>query len=64
MQVVCAWCEMFIGVKSPIRDGSVSHSICGNCYENFMSEIRIIEKKEGRTYGDDSIARDEFNLGS
>lgn len=64
MQVVCAWCEMFIGVKGPIRDKSVSHGICGDCYKNFMNDINLIKKKEGRTYGDDSIARDEFNVGN
>jgi hypothetical protein len=55
---------MFIGVKGPIRDGSVSHSICRNCYENFINEIRVIKRKEGRTYVNDTIARDEFSVGN
>lgn len=62
MQVICAWCEMFIRVKSPIGDKSVSHGICEDCYENFMNKVRLIKKKEGRTYGNDSIAGNEFNV--
>lgn len=53
---------MFIRVKSPIGDKSVSHGICEDCYENFMNKVRLIKKKEGRTYGNDSIAGNEFNV--
>lgn len=64
MQVVCAWCEIFVGVKSPIRDKSVSHGICKGCYENFIHEIKLIKQKESRGYGDDRAGRDRFNTGN
>jgi hypothetical protein len=64
MQVVCAWCEMFIGVKGPILDKSVSHGICEDCYEDFLNENKLIKQTEGRRYGNDRAGRDKFNAGN
>ena len=44
MIVHCAWCEKagrdpFMYEKEPIRDPSISHSICARCTEEMAKEV-------------------------
>ena len=51
MQIVCSWCEKFLGDKEPLSDGSITHSICGECYRETKDKIKEFRKErreEGR----------------
>jgi len=37
---VCAWCERFLGVNSPLSDLGLTHGICAECAERLRVEER------------------------
>jgi hypothetical protein len=45
MQIVCSWCEKFLGDKEPLSDGSITHSICGECYREAKDKIKEFRKE-------------------
>ena len=32
----CAWCERVLGVKQPLSDNRVTHTICSPCAEELL----------------------------
>ncbi len=47
MLVICSWCEKFIKEKEPLRNKSISHTICEECYVRVIDEIKKLEEQEG-----------------
>lgn len=42
LEVICAWCGVFLGTKAsdrPVADG-VSHGICPRCKETLIKEFK------------------------
>lgn len=50
MEILCSWCEKFLGDKEPLSDGSITNSICGECYRVTKDKMKEF-RKEGREGG-------------
>ena len=37
MRLVCSYCQKDLGMKPPLRDGSLTHGMCQSCGEHFGS---------------------------
>jgi hypothetical protein len=46
MQIICAWCGKFIREKKPLGNRAISHSICDECYERVIDEIKRFKEQE------------------
>ena len=45
MTSYCSWCGLYMGLKSPIDDPSVSHGICLLCSREVIEAARRMEKQ-------------------
>ena len=43
MRVLCSWCHRCLGEKEPLEDNRISHSICKECVEKELQEIKDLE---------------------
>lgn len=41
MRIQCSWCKASMGEKKPLRDVSITHSVCSTC-------IKKIDEKLGK----------------
>jgi hypothetical protein len=41
----CSWCGLYMGLKSPIDDPSISHGICLKCCGEVIDEAKRKEKQ-------------------
>ena len=39
MKIVCSWCGEYIGLKEPLENKSITHSICKEC---FVKEMEVV----------------------
>lgn len=39
MIIVCAWCGNTLGEKPPLKDTSVTHTICEKCFKQAVREV-------------------------
>jgi transcriptional regulator with PAS, ATPase and Fis domain len=38
MKVVCSYCRTLLGEKEPLEDSTVSHGICGPCFDHYAQQ--------------------------
>ena len=36
MKIVCAWCKKIMGEKPPLKDETITHSICHACKDRYF----------------------------
>jgi hypothetical protein len=39
VKIVCSWCKKQVGVKEPMEDTRISHTICEDCVELFKDDL-------------------------
>jgi len=44
---VCAWCNLFLGLKAPVHDWRVTHGICESCRAHVESDCQIVPPPSG-----------------
>jgi hypothetical protein len=51
MVIQCAWCKKILGEKAPVKDTSITHSICVSCMKNMKKNPPPIEWETIRVPG-------------
>lgn len=46
MIIECGWCKQLLGVKEPIHDTSVTHSICECCQNKLLAQYKVYKEKK------------------
>ena len=44
MKVICSWCQRELGEKEPKEDKCISHTICEECIEKLLAELKEEEE--------------------
>lgn len=40
MKIQCGWCKKWLGEKEPLKDKSVTHSICEACQKTLLTKYK------------------------
>jgi len=39
MKIICSYCQMEMGEKEPLKDPSLTHGICPDCFDHFSRQL-------------------------